>query len=734
MKRIRINNKWKFAKADKDWNQKESWKPVNLPHTWYTDEDPYSGPVLYTKRLELDPAWPAAFLEFDGADQCAEVYLGGKRIGSHKGAYSRFRIEIPEEVLRAGAAILTVRLTNEKSDTVSPNFGDFTVFGGLYRDVSLLVTEKNHFDYQYWGTDGLIVRPRLDQNGDGILSFEPHTVISPCEKEAQIHYQVLYEGKNVADMTAPATQSVSIRIQDPHLWNGKDAAALYTVTASLICSEKTDDTTSITTGFRDIRITPDQGLFLNARHLRLNGVSMHQDFAGCCSAISSKELDCNFQIIDEIGANALRLSHYQHSEETYSHCDRAGLLVWAEIPMLKMTDNPELMNNAKQQLTELILQNIHHPSIFCWGIQNEIGMFGEKDFMLEGCCQLSSLAHSLDASRPVTGANLYTVKAESGLNRVTDMVGYNLYFGWYYGKTSDYGPFLDHFHRVNPALPVGISEYGVDANPALHSSDPKVKDYSEEYQAKFHEEVYPQLTARPWLWGSFVWSLFDFSSARRKEGGVSFINQKGLVTRDRKIKKDAFYYYKAQWSQKPFVHICGRRFVKRMEDVIDIKVYTNEPEVRLTGTSSPRTMTNDGSNILCFHSVPLPDGANTFTVTGSSGQADTVTFEKTEKQEVSYSLPETEAGSPVRNWFLAGDSFTKEGYFSVMDSLSDVLEDAGASAALDNTIPKIAKELKSDPAVPAGFTLLKILSYAKVSKDNIQKANDALNTVKKSFL
>ncbi len=273
-------------------------------------------------------------------------------------------------------------------------------------------------------------------------------------------------------------------------------------------------------------------------------MAKHQDFAGVFCAVSEEHIRKDFALIDEIGATGVRLSHYQHPQAAYERCDELGLLAWAEVPMLKMTESAALMENTEQQLRELILQNIHHPAIFCWGIQNEIAMFKDAPYMHENCRKLHAIVKELDPDRVSTAANLYPLKASSRLNEITDMIGYNVYFGWYYGDMTDYGTYLDRMHAARPSLPFGVSEYGVDTNIRLHSSQPHVKDYTEEYQALWCETVYEQIESRPWLWGSFVWNMFDFHSARRNEGGQRFINAKGLVTNDRETRKDAFYYYK----------------------------------------------------------------------------------------------------------------------------------------------------------------------------------------------
>lgn len=546
MERFSINTGWRFAKLPGVSYTAPSlagakWETLNLPHTWYRDDDQYRGLAVYQKTVEADYGPDKCILlEIGAADHTIRAFANDVELGIHKGGYSRVRFAVPSRCVDKGKVELTLYVDNSETDDVSPLSGDFTVFGGLYRGASLLVMEKSHFDYIYHATDGVIVRTAVHGNS-GALCVEPHVI---TDGEAKIKYIFRApDGSIAAHFEGPANVSQTIDIPSVRLWQGKDGPALYTLEAELETDGVLTDRTTITTGFRTIAVHPDSGFSLNGNHMRINGVAKHQDFAGCCCAVTETEIDRDFDLIAEVGANAVRLSHYQHPPYTYDKCDQAGLVVWAEIPMLKMSENPDLQENARQQMTELILQNIHHPSICFWGVQNEIAMFRDAAFIHENIKELCGLARTLDPDRIVTCANLYPLKAKSELNHLTEMVGYNIYFGWYYGRMTDYGPYLDSLHKELPQMPLGISEYGVDCAAWLHSENPLVKDYSEEFQALFHETVYPIIDSKPYLWGSFIWNLFDFSSSRRDEGGQKFINAKGLVTFDRETKKDAFYYY-----------------------------------------------------------------------------------------------------------------------------------------------------------------------------------------------
>ncbi len=740
MKAITLTDGWLFAKLPDctpetfsfdALPEQSAFEPVSIPHTWYTDDDQYRGLTAYSREIAWEADWEHVFLSFEGADQRCLVYADALLLGEHRGAYSRFRFKLPRP--ENGVTTLTVLLDNRLDETISPHFGDFTIFGGLYRPVELIVCGKNHFDYTYHGTNGVIARACVDGNGDGVVTLEGHV----CAGEgAQIAYTLVApDGEAAAACcTAEAGEDAVLRVKKPVLWNGQKAAMLYTLRAVLLSDGLTADEVQLHLGFRKLSLSAEHGLSLNGERVRLHGVAKHQDIGLKYSAVSREDIRADFALIGEIGANAVRLSHYQHAQTAYDCADEQGLLVWAEIPMLKMTEDPALFENAKEQLTELILQNIHHPSIFCWGIQNEIAMFRDAPYMHEQCTALHELVKSLDPDRFSACANLYPLKPKSKLNEITDLVGYNIYFGWYYGQMTDYADYLDRFHAARPALPLGISEYGVDANLALHSEEPHLKDYSEEYQALWHETVYPQIESRAFLWGSFVWNMFDFSSARRNEGGVKFVNGKGLVSRDRAVKKDAFYYYKARWSAEPFVHLCGHRFVKRCRETVDVRVYTNQETVQLSlnGTFFAEGE-NDGNGTVLFRDVPLAMGENR--LEARSGQVcDALSFERVGAPEPSYRLPSSDGGE-VKNWFLT-DDYTRQGYFSVNDTANDVLDEPAARAVLEKYVPGLVKVMTEQNVIPLGLSIKSILSHDSdpvAAEELTRKINTELNEIENLF-
>ena len=733
MLRQPILDNWQFTRLpEEDLNRvspadalEACCESVSLPHTFSRDGQTWKGNAVYRRRVQTDPRWRHVFLEFEAVDQCCRVLIDGAETGRHQGGYSRFRVPVPADALQKPAFEIAVLVTNTVNEHVSPHFGDFTVCGGIPRPVNLIICEETHFDYLYHGTDGLIVRTRIDPEGRGVLRIEPHTV--GAEQGVLALSLMNPRGELEISGEYSAKEPFEIIVAAPVRWDGRNDPALYILEASLTVNGREQDAVRLQTGFRSVE-ADSSGLRLNGSPCFLRGVAKHQDRAEVYTAVTAKQIAEDFDLIDEIGANAVRLSHYQHPQAAYDECDRRGILCWAEIPMLKMTEDEALQENARQQLTELILQNIHHPSVYCWGIQNEIAMFRDAPFMHEKCRELNALAKRLDPDRLTACANLYPVPPESGLNGITDIVGYNYYFGWYYGEFSDYGKYLDAFHTARPGVTVGISEYGADANLKLHSAKPKVKDYSEEYQALYHESVYPHLKARPWLWGSYVWNMFDFSSDRRNEGGTKGINAKGLVTWDRAIRKDAFYYYKAQWSSRLFLHICGKRYAQRAEETVTVKVYTNCPEAELTvNGQTAGTKRNCGNGTILFENVPLQAGKNILAAVCGDTR-DEAELTRVDREPEEYRLPDDGQGGNVLNWFLQGEQ--KADCFSILNTAQQVMENPAARKVIREALPGLYGILEAGTVIPMGLTLKSILSRDTKDPEQIKRINKALQEIR----
>lgn len=716
-----------------------SWENVSVPHTWYQYENYYQGLAVYQNTIfpdskpnfkKLHDQYQNTFLEFEGVDRWCKVYINGIYAGEHQGGYSRFYIPVKPEFKKKGKGFrITVFVDNRDFGVISPLFGDFTVYGGIYRPVHLITVSENHFDMMYYGTSGLLVRTAVEESGDGLVTLEPHVKL---KNNGYIRYQLWSpQGILIAECLGDIQKNTCIKITQPLLWNGISQASLYRLRATLICGEKYEDQVETVIGFRTVSINSQKGFFLNGNPFRIKGVAKHQDMDEVFHATARKQQQLDMDILRELGANAVRLSHYQHPQHFYDLCDQEGLVVWAEIPMLKMTENPRLLENACLQLTELILQNLHHPSICFWGIQNEIAMFRDTPYMHASCKRLYELAISLDKSRLITAANLNGVSFNSPLNQITDMIGYNLYFGWYYGTPEDYGPFLDSFHQAMPQIPLGISEYGVDCCLRFHSKEPKVKDYSEEYQALFHETVYPIFESRPYLWGSFVWNLFDFGSGIRDEGGEKYKNCKGLVTFDRKTKKDAFYYYKARWSEEPFVCITEKRFQKRDSENLDVKIYSNCGSVDLyLNHVYLKTQHPEKEGVFIFKNIPLSMGENHLAAVSGICRDETV-FIRTEMPEPSYVFHNDLAGETVRNWFLnQNDNGPDLDFYSFQDTADTLSENPEAMAVIRCFMPDSAERIENEGG---GLTLARIIGYeAKKYKDlDMETFSRRLNQVKK---
>lgn len=713
----------------------ETAQPVTLPDVWNKDNPALTGCYAYRKRFEWEyRTEKKAFLELNAVAGVCKVWLNGSFVGTHRGGYSRFRFEITP-YLKNGGNSLTVTADNTRYEDIAPLGGDFNNYGGIYRDVRLIVTGVSHFDLLDCGSCGV----EIDADTDGSVKINSK-IISGADTQTEggrgalkIEYTLLDGEEEAAKALCGADNGQTVmKLENPHLWNGKADPHMYRCRARLIENEECVDEVSISFGFRKIEMTADNGLLLNGKRITICGVAKHQDFEGMGCAPTHGQLDRDMELIKEIGANAVRLSHYQHPDYFYDLCDREGILVWAEIPMLGMPDgNDGVIENAKQQLRELIVQCASHPSIFCWGIQNEIAMMGESLEMYRKTSELNELAHQLDAKRISACANLYCVKNNSQLNFITDMVGYNVYFGWYYDEMEDFEPFLDNFHSDNPNVALGISEYGVDCSTGFHAENPKRKDYSEEFQCLFHETVYPMFRKRPWLWGSFVWNMFDFGSAIRDEGGTEGKNCKGLVTFDRQIKKDAFYYYKAWWSSESFVHLAGRRFINRYGKETRVKVYSNQPVVTLEVNGV--TCSLQGEHVFTFDNIPLKAGENI--VRAYAGEySDAIKIVRVNEPEQKYIYIDPNPGFNVNNWFTMGESkddLFPDDSFSIMDEIGVLKENGEAWSLLEQEVPQIANNPRSTSMT--SMTLLRIINRmsSQFEESFIQDLNRKLNRIKK---
>lgn len=539
---IRINDGWLFALDGKT-------ETVNLPHTWnaFDGQDGTNG-YLRTKATyskELPKSDKKTFLECKGVNSKAEIRVNNELVAVHEGGYSAFRVDI-SDYIRHGCRV-DITADNSPDESVYPTMADFTFYGGVYRDVNLIEIPDCRFSMKDYGSDGIYITPRHVGEGGWELSIKALIDNADCSHKARFTL-IDAEGNEKASTVADLRPIISAKlsVEDPILWNGRKNPYLYTVRCEIFDSSigEVTDNIDIRTGLRDYRIDSHKGFFLNGEHLKLQGVSRHQDRENMGNAITEKQHAEDVKLILDVGANSVRLAHYQQNSYFYDLCDESGLLVWAEVPVISRFSSKR-NKNAEQQLVELIKQNYNHPSIFCWGIENEITIGGSASKrLITFLKRMNKLARYLDPTRYTTCAQLCMCPVTSPLNHITDILGYNHYFGWYMGSCNEFDKWLDEWHRENPEGKLCLSEYGAEGITKYHSDSPLQGDYSEDYQALFHEHYIKAINEHDWLWGSYVWNMFDFGSASRNEGGVRGRNNKGLVTFDRKIKKDSFWLYK----------------------------------------------------------------------------------------------------------------------------------------------------------------------------------------------
>jgi len=664
---INLNQNWRFAKsAEIPAQLNPDWELVCLPHTWNAVDgqdgggDYFRGTCCYAMRYDGElPEAGKYFLEITGANSSADVYLDGKKLAHHDGGYSTWRVDITENP----KGLIVIAVDNSPSNRVYPQVADFTFYGGLYRNVNLICVDESHFDLEYHGGPGIMVTPVME----GKDAKTEVRVFVTNQKEGQtIRYTLMdAEGKVVAGYEGG--NKVIFNIRNAHLWHGRKDPYLYSCKAELIENGEVIDTVSTRFGCRSFEVDPDRGFILNGEEYPLRGVSRHQDRWGIGNALLPEHHIEDMDLICEVGATTIRLAHYQHDQFFYDLCDERGLVIWAEIPYIS-NHMPSGRENTISQMKELIVQNYNHPSIVVWGLSNEISMngAGDKDLM-ENHHILNDLVHSMDATRLTTMAVLSMCSMDEAYVHIPDTVSYNHYFGWYGGDTSMNGPWFDKFHAKYPNKPIGCSEYGCEALN-WHTSNPQQGDYTEEYQAYYHEELIKQLFTRKYLWATHVWNMFDFGADNRAEGGENGQNHKGLVTFDRKYKKDSFYAYKAWLSKDPFVHICGKRYVDRVEAVTKVTVYSNLPAVELFANGESLGIKEAADHFFYFD---VPNSGETILKAVAGECTDESRIVKVDTFNEDYRLKEQGA---ILNWF---DITEKEGYLSLNSKFSDIMATTG---------------------------------------------------------
>ncbi len=742
---LNFNRKWAFTKQSDGIPaaMPADWNFVNLPHSWNAidgqdgDNDYFRGTAYYAKsfsKMDL-PEAEQYYLEIKGANSSADVYLNGRNLAHHDGGYSTWRVNLTEAI--ESVNLLVIAVDNSANETVYPQMADFTFYGGLYRDVNIICVKESHFDLDYFGAPGIAVTPAVEGKN---AKVHVETYITNMKPGQSVRYTIYDADENAVDTVETENTFADFEISDVRLWNGRIDPYLYCCEAELVENGEVIDNVCTRFGCRTFEIDPENGFILNGKEYPLRGVSRHQDRWDFGNALLPEHHEEDIELICEVGATTIRLAHYQHDQYFYDLCDEKGLVIWAEIPYISK-HMPTGRENTISQMKELIFQNYNHPSIVVWGLSNEISIGGSDDDLLENHRILNDLCHELDKTRLTTIAAVSMCKMDDPYLQIPDVVSYNHYFGWYGGETSMNGPWFDKFHEMHPDIPIGCSEYGCEALD-WHTSDPKQGDYTEEYQAYYHEELIKQLFTRKYMWATHVWNMFDFGADARNEGGENGQNHKGLVSFDRKYKKDAFYAYKAWLSDEPFVHLCSKRYIDRVEDETFVTVYSNLPEVELfaNGVSVGKKTADDH-----FFKFTVKNEGVTELVAVAGDLKDRSVIRKVDKFNEAYRLVEKGA---ILNWF---DIDAPEGYLSLNDKMSDIISTpqgqilfmslfgkmmGGSKNGEEPKMEAMGFELNADMmSMMGGFTALRLFTLmggmmdVKFTKEELLGLNAQLNQI-----
>ncbi len=738
------NADWSFYKGVADPSAATAeGESISLPHSWNAIDgqdggnDYFRGSCLYKKTLKKSdlPENNEYYLEICGANSSADVYVNGNKLAHHDGGYSTWRVNLTSALEEENEIAIVV--DNAPNDSVYPQMADFTFYGGLYRNVNVICVPGTHFDLDYYGGKGLVITPVMDGKNANV---EVEVFVTAMEEGDELVYTVYDKDEKELAQIKTTEKKASFTLENPRLWNGRKDPYLYCCEVELTRGGEVIDAVCSRFGCRSFEIDPERGFILNGEEYPLRGVSRHQDRWGIGNALLPEHHDEDMDLICEVGATTIRLAHYQHDQYFYDLCDERGLVIWAEIPYISR-HLPGGRENTVSQMKELIVQNYNHPSIVVWGLSNEITMGGADDpDLLENHHILNDLVHEMDKTRLTTMACVSMCDMNAEYVQIPDVVSYNHYFGWYGGDTSMNGPWFDKFHATFPQKPIGVSEYGCEALN-WHTSNPKQGDYTEEYQAYYHEELIKQLFTRKYLWATHVWNMFDFGADARAEGGENGQNHKGLVTFDRKYKKDAFYAYKAWLSDDPFVHLCGKRYIDRVEDVTKVTVYSNLPEVELfvNGKSLGKKTSEEH-----FFYFDVPNVGESEIVAKAGEFEDKGIIRKVDEMNQDYILKEKGA---VLNWF---DVTEIEGRYSLNDKISDILQSFRGKLWFMKIGLKLKKAMSGGEAKKAsgfelsedmmkmmgGFTVLRLTSLIGMlnvtfTKEELLKMNKQLNKIRK---
>ena len=742
---VNFNKAWNFHKGVAESAAKQgAGELVDLPHSWNATDgqdggnDYFRGSCLYEKKVaKADlPVGDKVYLEINGANSSADVFVNGKKLAHHDGGYSTWRVDFTDEIKDENEIAIVV--DNAPNETVYPQMADFTFYGGLYRNVNLIGVPATHFDLDYYGGKGLKITPVVEGKNANVAV---EVFVTDLKEGDELVYTVYDKDEKELMQVKTTETSANFTIENARLWNGRKDPYLYCCEVEIVRGGEAIDAVCSRFGCRSFAIDAERGFILNGEEYPLRGVSRHQDRLGIGNALLPEHHEEDIDLIMEVGATTIRLAHYQHDQYFYDLCDEKGLVIWAEIPYIsKHLEGGR--ENTITQMKELITQNYNHPSIVVWGLSNEITMSGSTPDLLENHHILNDLVHEMDKTRLTTIACVSMCSMDDPYVQIPDVVSYNHYFGWYGGDTSMNGPWFDKFHAKYPNIPIGVSEYGCEALN-WHTSEPKQGDYTEEYQAYYHEELIKQLFTRKYIWATHVWNMFDFGADARAEGGENGQNHKGLITFDRKYKKDAFYAYKAWLSDEPFVHLCGKRYIDRVEDVTKVTVYSNQPEVELFVNGESIGKKTSAEHFFYFDVKNVGESE----IVAKAGElSDSGKIRKVDKMNEDYILKEKGA---VLNWF---DVKTPEGRFSLNDKLSDIMSSWRGKLWFVKLGLKMKKamggkkgekkeamgfELNEDMMkMMGGFTVLRLTSLISMmnisfTKEELLKMNKQLNRIRK---
>jgi len=737
-----LNNNWQFIKsapADAHSLAQHQWKNVNLPHTWNAKDgqdgggDYYRGTGTYKHTFKLDKQFKdkKIYLHFDGATTTASVYVNGVNVGAHKGNYAAFRFDITEQIKLDQENILVVTVNNEVDDNVAPLSADFTFFGGLYRKVRLIGSAKIHLDNLNYASSGVFWQQTDVSNARANLDVK--TVLFNEENQSEtikVISQLRDASNNIvakseqtivlkAQQSIPYTDSLSV--ENPELWHGLDNPYLYRAELLLTKDEQLVDQISHDIGLRYFHVDKDKGFILNDKPYPLYGINRMADFPKKGSAIHKEDHERDIQLILELGATGVRLGHQQRDEYVYQRADETGLVIWAEVPLInRINTNQAFTDNVKQQALELVRQNYNHSSIMFWGLFNEITLKPGPD-PRPLVKELNDLVKKEDPYRLTTAAVAASgdKALQDPLATTTDITSFNRYYGWYYGSFNDFTHFMDKSREDYPNLPIALSEFGAGASTIIHTDKPVMQDHSEEYQAIFHENYWETLKNRPYVWGKFLWVLADFAVDNRDEGDTPGRNDKGLVTFDRKIKKDAFFWYKANWSKDAVTHITGRRFKTRTQAQIDVKVYSNQDELSLIvngNTISKKFLKKDKK--ITWKNVPLILGNNTIEVATRDGKTvDVIELERINSSDTQITSSLLGIDSERGKIYNLPDGLT-------FSQLSDVL-----NFPQDSKVSLINSQL----SLPlSNGSIIEVLAQDGLTKQNYEFVSDSISVFKQT--